>query len=299
MSRAASSRRVAITGARGVVASHLIPRLMARGDLVLAVLRPGRDASAFTSRGIEVRHADLTRLDPTSDVFQGATSVVHLSGMSQAPGLLPSILRAGVERAVFVSSAGVYTRLASPGADAKRAGESALRATSLAFTILRPSMIYGTPRDRNVVRLLRWIERVPLLPLPAGGKTLQQPVHVEDLTGAILASLDRPVAARREYDVGGPSALTLVELVRVCARALGRPVLTIPIPIGPTYRLVHLARRAGLPCPVTPEQVLRLGESKAVDISPALQDLNFEPRSFEAGVDEEVRLLREAHARID
>lgn len=293
-----SGRLVAITGAAGFVASRLIPRLVARGDGVIAILRTGRDPAPIAALGAQVRQADLTALDPDSDLFRGATDAVHLSGMSQAPRLLPPLLRAGVRRGVFVSSAGVHTRLVSPGADSKRAGEAALRATSLAFTILRPSMIYGTPRDRNVVRLLRWIDRVPVLPLPAGGGTPQQPVHVDDLTDAILASLDREQASRREYDVGGPVALSLREMVRTCARALARPVLTLPIPLGPTHRLVHLARRAGFPCPVSPEQVLRLAESKAVDISAARQDLNFEPRSFEAGVAEEVRLLRETQRRI-
>ena len=86
-------------------------------------------------------------------------------------------------------------------------------------------MIYGTPADRNLVRLLRWIDEFPSFRCPADGLTPQQPVHVDDLTRAILASLDRPAGARREYDVGGPEAITLRELIEACARALGRPVV--------------------------------------------------------------------------
>jgi nucleoside-diphosphate-sugar epimerase len=197
-----------------------------------------------------------------------------------------------VRRAVFVGSTGVYTRLVSSGADAKRAGEARLRASSLSYTILRPSMIYGTPRDRNLVRLLRWLERCPLVPVPAGGRTAQQPVHVEDLCQAILAALEREQASRREYDLGGDQPLALADLIREAARALSRPVWMVPVPLGPAHALAVMARRARLPFPVSPEQVLRLAESKAVDIRAAGSELDFRPRGFRAGIEAEVRLLR-------
>ena len=196
-------RTVAITGAMGFVASHLMPELAAAGVRMLAVVRPGRDVSALPRElGVEVRHGELREPATLARTFEGAEAVVHLAGLALVPSFLPLVISAGVRGGVFVSSAGVYTQLRSSGADAKRRGEQALRDSTLRYTILRPSMIYGTPRDRNMVRLLRWIQRWPLVPAPLGGITPQQPVHVDDLVQAILASLERPVAARREYDAG-------------------------------------------------------------------------------------------------
>lgn len=282
-------RRIAITGILGFVAGHLLPRLESRGARVIGIVRPGRDA---TRLALEIRRADLDDpRGPSDDVFAGADSVVHLSGMAQVPRFLPAVERAGVRSGVFVGSAGVYTKLKSPGADAKRAGEAALRASSLAFTILRPSMIYGTPADRNMIRLLRWIRRFPVVPMPGSGRTLQQPVHVEDLADAIIGALERPVSARREYDVGGPEALPLRDLVRLAGEAIGRRPALLALPLGPAHRLVVTLRRIGLPMPVKPEQVLRLTESKAVDIEPARQDLGFSPRPFAEGIAAEARMF--------
>jgi nucleoside-diphosphate-sugar epimerase len=286
--------RVAITGAMGFVASRLSPQLRERGRTVVAIVRPGRDVSALASLGIESREVDLTRPETARGAFDDIDTVIHLSGMAQAAGLLPEWERARVRRGVFVSSAGVYTKLKSSGADSKRASEAALRRSSMAFTILRPSMIYGTPADRNLVRLLRWIDRIPVVPVPGGGHTPQQPVHVDDLTQAILASLDRAASEGREYDVGGPEAIPLRDLIHACARALGRPVAILPIPLQWAHGVVVQARRLGLPIPVRGEQILRLEESKAVDIGPARRDLGFEPRTFDDGIREEVRLLRRA-----
>ena len=293
-----ASAPIAVTGALGFVASHLIPRLLPEGR-VIGVVRPGRDAARLERAGVEVRRADLDQPgDALAETFRGCERVVHLAGMAQAVRLVPALERAGVGRGVFVSSAGVYTRLVSPGADRKRAGEAALRESRLAWTILRPSMIYGTPADRNIVRLLRWLARSPVIFLPGGGRTLQQPVHVDDLVAAILAALERPAAAGREYDVGGPEPLSLRDLVRACAASLGRSPVVVPLPITPAHRLVVLLRRAGLPSPVSPEQVLRLTESKAVDIEPARRDLGFSPQSFAEGVAAEARMLRGSTATL-
>jgi uncharacterized protein YbjT (DUF2867 family) len=288
---------VVVTGAMGFVASHLFPRLLASGARCIALVRPGRDTRALEALGIAVRRGDLSRAETLERAFDGADQIVHLAGLALVPAMVPALRGSGAKRGVFVSSAGVYTRLPSRGAEEKRAGERALEGAGMEWVILRPSMIYGTPADRNLIRLLRWIDRCPVVPLPGGGATPQQPVHVEDLCDAILAALVRPEAAGRAYDVGGPEPMPLADAVRVCARALGRRVWMPGIPLGPAHGIVRMLRRAGLPSPVRPEQVLRLNESKAVDIEPARRDLGFAPRTFDDGITAEVRMLRETAAR--
>jgi nucleoside-diphosphate-sugar epimerase len=285
-------RRIGVTGVLGFVASHLLGRLRARRATVIGIVRPGRDAGALERQAIEVRRADLDApATVTSSVFRDLDALVHLSGMAQVARLMPAITEARVPRGVFVGSAGVYTRLKSPGADAKRVGEAALRASSLDYTILRPSMIYGTPADRNMIRLLRWLRMFPMIPVPGAGQTLQQPVHVEDLADAIVASLERPQSARREYDVGGPDALPLSEIIRIAGHAVGRRATLVPLPITPAHGLVVALRKLKLPSPVRPEQVLRLAESKAVDIGPARTDLGFSPRPFAEGIRAEALMM--------
>jgi nucleoside-diphosphate-sugar epimerase len=285
-------RSIVVTGSTGFVASRLLPRLSARGDRIIAIVRATRGAEAVFDIDVEIRRADLE--DPTSmdGVFAGADAVVHLAGMALVPTMLSAMVSDGVGRGTFISSAGVYTKLRSASADAKRIAEAALRASPIDYTILRPSMIYGTPRDRNMTRLLRWIQRSPVVPAPLGGVTLQQPVHVDDLVSAIIASLDRP-AGRNEYEVGGPEPISLREVIHVSADALHRRVWVLPVPLFPAHVAASTAHRLHLPFPVRPEQVLRLTESKAVDIGPARHDLGFEPRSFPEGIRAQAVMLRD------
>ena len=282
---------IAVTGALGFVAGRLLPRLKESGAPLFAVVRPGRDASRLEAMGIGIRRADLEEPEAHAAAFEGIGAVVHLSGMAQATRLVPVLQAAGVKRGVFISSAGVFTKLKSHSAEKKRTGEAVLGASAIDHTILRPSMIYGTPADRNMVRLLVWIRRFPVVVVPGAGLTLQQPVHVDDLVSAIVASLAQTHSGGRDYNLGGPEALALRDVIRTAGAALGRSTLTVPTPLKATYRVVTLLQRLRLPSPVRPEQVLRLEESKAVDIGPARRDLGFAPRSFAEGIRAEAELL--------
>lgn len=275
---------IAVTGIGGFVGTRLIPRLLEHDMELIGVVRPGSDASALVRLGIEIRRADLTEPSTFGGLFDHVDAIIHLAGLAHVPGMIAPLEAAGVRRGVFVSSAGVYTNLDSLGAELKRRGERALRRSILQYTILRPSMIYGTSADRNLARLLKLIRRWGIVPVPGRGTTLQQPVHVDDLVTAILAVLRVPASIRREYDVGGPEAIPLSQVIRLSADALGRSVRIVHIPLGASHSAVQLFRRLRLPCPVRPEQVLRLGESKAVDIEAARRELDFEPRPFAVGI---------------
>jgi nucleoside-diphosphate-sugar epimerase len=120
---------------------------------------------------------------------------------------------------------------------------------------------------------------------------MQQPVHVDDLCDALFAALARPETIRKEYDLGGPTELPLADVIHKAAAALGRRVTIVPLPLESSFKVVRLMKRLGLPAPVRGEQVLRLAESKAVDISDAQRDLGFRPRSFDDGIRDEAAML--------
>src|SRR5205814_7044896 len=101
----------------------------------------------------------------------------------------------------------------APSTVVRLTAEREVRESGLAWTILRPTMIYGAPGDRNLSRLLVLLARarrgraplpvsLPLpLPVPGGGRRLQQPVHVADLAEAVLRAVERPQAVGRRYNV--------------------------------------------------------------------------------------------------
>lgn len=281
--------RIGVTGPRGFTASRLIPRLVEAGHDVVGISRPPRGDAYHDPQW---RIADVSDASSVVGAFDGLDVVFHLAGIAHAPNILGELLRSGTKRAVFVGSTGIYTRLHSPDADLKRTAEGAIMRAPLDWTVIRPTMIYGTGRDRNMIRLLRWLRRVPVFPAPGGASTLQQPVHVDDLCSALLACLDGSASVRQVYDIGGPTPIPLSMVIGDAGKALGRRTFTLPIPTRPAYHAVRGLRAVGLPCPVWPEQILRLKEHKSVSIESAVRDLGFMPRSFAVGIRDEVLLLR-------
>ena len=250
------------------------------------MVRPSSDTSVLPS-GMELRRADLEGALP----LDGISGLVYCAsmGFGHVPPVVAQLEHAGVQRAVFISTTAIFTGLPSASRTVRLEAEAAVQRSSLEWTILRPTMIYGTARDRNISRLLRFLERWPVFPLCGNG--LWQPVYVEDLADAVVAALDTPRTIGRVYNVAGAQPLALADLVRTAARALGRRVTLIRVPLQAAVLGARLTRV------VRPEQVLRLAEDKAFSYADAARDFGFAPRSFAEGVTLEARAIGLSPAR--
>jgi len=153
-------------------------------------------------------------------------------------------------------------------------------------------MIYGSERDRNVHRLLRFLDRSPVFPIFGPGTNLWQPVYHEDCARGVFEALERPASVGRAYDLPGAEPLTYLDLVRTSAEALGRSPRILKLPLEPVRRALVAAERLRLPLPIDSGQVTRLREDKAYPYERARQDLDYAPRPFSEGVAIEVERLR-------
>jgi len=287
--------KVHVTGGSGFLGGSVIPTLIAAGHEPTALARTGAAAERVSALGATPIAGDLDDPASVDAAFAAseAEALVNLTslGFGHAPTIVAAAEEAGVRRAVFVSTTSIFTRLRTTSKAVRVAAEDTIRASGLDWTIIRPTMIYGTRADRNMARLLDAVRRLPVLPLPRGGIGLQQPVHVDDLAAAIVAALDRPTVVHRTYDVAGPEPLTFRTVVEEAGAAVDRRPKLVPVPLAPVVGLVRLYEAVAPSPRLRSEQVARLAEDKAVDIGPARADLDFEPRSFADGIRAEAALL--------
>lgn len=289
---------VLVTGGSGFLGRHVLD-VLARRQYRISALARSRDAARVVEQhGARAIEGDLD--DPASldAAFASADAdvLVNLAslGFGQAPAIVSAAADVGLTRGVYVSSTAIFTSLDAPSKPRRRAGEDAVTATALDWTVVRPTMIYGTPGDRNLARLLQVIRKVPVLPVPGGGTRLQQPVHVDDLAEAIVNALERPESIRHAYNLAGPEAITFRTLLEQAGDAVGRHPRLIPVPLGPTIAAMRIYERI-VPDPrVKAEQLERLSEDKAFDITEARRALGFDPRPFEVGIAAEAALLAAA-----
>jgi uncharacterized protein YbjT (DUF2867 family) len=287
--------RLLITGGSGFLGGYVLRAAAGRGHETVALARSPAAARAVADQGAQPVTGDLDDARELDRVFTAARcdTLVNLAslGFGHAPALVAAASEAGIGRAVFVSTTAVTTTLAAPTKRVRLAAEQRVRASALKWTILRPTMIYGAPGDRNMSRLLELLHRLPLLPVPGGGRHLQQPVHVADVADAVLNAAERPATAGATYDVAGPEPLTFDELLRTSARAVASRTRFVPVPLTPLVAVVRGYERLSQHPRIRAEQLLRLAEDKAFAIDSAARDLGFCPRPFSVGIRAEAQAM--------
>jgi uncharacterized protein YbjT (DUF2867 family) len=287
--------RLLVVGGSGFLGGYVLREAALRGHQALALARGPEAARTVTGHGAQPLAGDLDDARGLDEAFAAARceALVCLAslGYGHGPAIVAAAEEAGLGRAVFVSTTAVTTTLHPPTKQIRLAAEQQIRGCGLDWTILRPTMIYGAAGDRNLSRLLRLLNRSPVLPVPATGGCLHQPVHVADVAAAVLAAVQRPEAVGSLYNVAGPEPLPFAELLRACARAVGSSTRLVPVPLAPLLLLARGYEVLSRHPRIRPEQLRRLTENKAFAIDDAIRDLDYAPRTFARGIDDEARML--------
>jgi uncharacterized protein YbjT (DUF2867 family) len=133
---------------------------------------------------------------------------VHVEGTRN---LVQASERTGVERFLQLSALGVENDSETAYFDAKRRAETIVRESSLAWTIYRPSVVFGA--GCGFFEFLdTWLPPV-VAPFPGGGEMLIQPLWVEDLAQMIAQGVDDDRHADETYRLGGPDQLRISEVI--------------------------------------------------------------------------------------
>ena len=267
---------VLVTGASGLVGSHVVAALVARGERVRALVRPGGRAAAL-GLGAEAVIGDVTDPAAWRAAASGVRAIVHAAAIVQrratweqyvavnvdATRLAVGAARAAGARLVHISSVAVYGGTAAyPGVPerrdedyafqpiaehdyygrTKRMAEDVLRmeaqrGDSVAVA-LRPTVIYGE-RDRMFTPRILDVLRRPFAPQIGSGTNRLSCVYAGNVAAAAVAALDAQVRGFRAYNVTSDGAPTLSqrEFFSAFAGALGRRYRPVPIP-RPLARIV-------------------------------------------------------------
>ena len=274
---------ILVTGATGYTGSFLLPRLLAWNQPLRCLVRPTSDQSLLASQPVEVYTGDLEDPASLAPAMEGVELVFHLAHIRHTPALLAAAPPT-VQRLVLVSSQRRYSQVPPPSVAEVIAGEQSAFASPLPWVLLRPTMIYGPGEDRNLSRLASYLRRRPWIPVCGPGRALQQPVHVEDLVGALMAAARCPAALRRAYDLGGPEALNYNDLVDQLGLALGVRPRKVHLPLPLVLGALWVAGLAGIKTGLEAEQFRRLQEHKHCAIDAAQRDLGFAPRPLAEGL---------------
>jgi nucleoside-diphosphate-sugar epimerase len=270
-----------VLGATSLIGRHLMARLKDEGLDPIAFSRRPPAADACWVGG-DLKDPDLAERLPV------AATVFSLSPIWLLPPALPALKARGMTRLVAFSSTSRFTKTDSPVAaeravaaalaEAEQAVEAWCAANDVAWTILRPTLIYDEGHDENVSRIARLVRRFHVMPLSGAGEGLRQPVHAEDLAAGALAAALAPAAMNRAYDLVGGETVSYRVMVDRVFEGLGKTPRSLPMPAWLFGLIMRLAK------PFYPGATTamgtRMGQDLTFDSSDAARDFGWSPRQF-------------------
>jgi uncharacterized protein YbjT (DUF2867 family) len=239
-------RNVLVLGGTGFVGRHVCEKLHRQGWRITVPTRRAINASSVQPLPrVTVIEANVHDPAQLLALMEGHDAVVNLVAILHGTedafekvhvelplAIAEACAAEGLRRVVHVSALGVSLDAPSRYQRSKARGEEVLRGASLDLTILRPSVIFGAG-DRFLNLFARMQSVLPLVPL-AGARARFQPVWVEDVASAVVASLrdvDLPMSSvGQTFECAGPETFTLADLVRLAGRhgSHQRPVMPLP-----------------------------------------------------------------------
>lgn len=291
-----------ITGATGHSGQWFMRRLEQEkyeGPIRVVIRKSNKEASeehAFLkglSLDIDVLVGDLKDSNFLENTLGGVKTIVHIASITLSPLLVEIALEKKVNWLILVHTTGRYSKYKSASHEYIQIEDQILEMRTqglLNVTTLRPTMIYGSHKDRNMYRLVSYLAKHTFFPVFGNGTNLMQPVHAKDLGNAYYQVLaNRNVTENNDYNLSGKEPISYIQLLETISKQLNRNniFLHIPLPLAIFLMKIYnfiLPKRAIL----SVEQVLRMNEDKCFDHNQASEDFGYNPYSFEEGIQGEV-----------
>lgn len=274
----------AVTGANGLVGSHLCAHLEKQGFKVWRLQRrlEGKDSKPFDLGG---------EVDP--DILKGAHSLVHCAYDMKAVGwdpvhrinvvgsekLIRSAVAAGVQKLIFISTVSAFEGCRSDYGRGKLMVEQ--RVHEAGGISLRPGLIYGDPMKRGIFGALERITRLPLLPVFGSGNQPFVLTHIEDLSRVIEALLQTDLKkVKSPLVVAHPEQVPFKAILKKMAAHQGRTPRFIPVPGVVALSGLKTLEHFGLRPPFKSDSLVTLlNPNHALDFA-STQEMKFQFRRY-------------------
>ena len=255
-----SSAKIVITGAAGLVGQNLVPRLKARGYGNITCI----DKNPTNTAKLRELHPDVIAIEADlavpgewSEALAGCDVLVcnhaQIGALTYAPfrannidateHLLTAAKLHALPYIVHLSSSVINSQARDFYTESKRAQEQLVVDSAIPCCILRPTLMFGWFDRKHLGWLARFMQRLPVFPIPGNGRYLRQPLYVGDLCNIVISAIERPRPGET-YNISGQQKINYIDLMREVRDATGARTMFMKIPYGffrlllDTYALV-------------------------------------------------------------
>jgi uncharacterized protein YbjT (DUF2867 family) len=291
---------ILVTGGTGFIGRSLVRHLVGNGQEIRLLLRPSvRTPNIPVGIPVEVAVTSLNDEKGLRAAMRGVDVVYHLAGSEKqgartdlelndisATRMVAKVAaNVRVKRFFYVSHLGAGRASGFPVLKAKGIAEEFVRDSGVPYTIIRSSILFG-PGDGFSTGLALLLHAAPgFLPLPGKGKTILQPLWIDDLVTCLVWALDDPDKINTVLELGGSEYLTLEEITRAIMGVIRKRCLLVSWPNPYVRGLTIMAENTfpGFPSSVFWLDYLAVNRTCGVDSVPRLFGLM--PARFSSKLD--------------
>ncbi len=292
---------ILLIGATGFLGKPVLEKLLKKSFKVSCLIRTSsstlelEDTAKKTGGEVDFSTGTLQSPDSIITPLKKAEIAIYMVDLEHA-NLLENFIkaseRAGLKRAVFISSTTVLIPLESKVKTKKIISENLIKNSGLDYTILRPSMIYGSKDDNNFSSMIDFIKKRRFFITFGSGNNLIQPIYIEDVASAIVSTLNNKKTFKQIYNISGKNPLKYNDMLEIVRHKLKKQFKSIKVPSGLGKFLISIYAGISRNPALTPDQIDRTGIDKVYSYRKASNDFNFSPTSFEEGIEKLIKELK-------
>lgn len=291
---------ILLIGATDFLGPYVLKALLKKNYKVNCLVRPSSTRAALLSvadsagKDIDFSTGNLESGDSIITATKRADSAIYMVDLENTHLLetfLKTAARTGLKRVIFISSTTVLIPLESKVKSRKINSENLIKRSGFDYTILRPSMIYGSENDPNFSKMIKFIKDKGFFVTFGSGDNLIQPVYIEDVAEAVSSIINNKKTYRKIYNIAGKSPLKYNEMLEIVKEKLKKSFRVIKLPIRFSSLLISLYSTVFKKPLLTADQIARMGIDKAYSYQEAKKDFGFSPMSFRKGIEKLIKKL--------
>ncbi len=295
--------KIILPGGAGLVGQNLLLLLKEKGYSQITVIDKHHENIKILKAlhpDIRVVEADLAERGEWEEAFTEADMVIMLQAQIGAKEETPFIRNnitsteniveviKNQEKPPFlihISSSVLESAASDHYTYSKGRQEEIVVSSGLSHTVLRPTLMYGWFDRKHLGWLSRFMQRVPVFPIPGSGRYMRQPLYVMDFCRIILSCMESPHPGQ-VFNISGFEKIDYIDIIRNMKSALGSRTLILNIPYGLFDALLRIWAFFDRNPPFTVQQLQALVTRDEFEVMdwPGCFNVPFTP--FAAAIDE-------------
>lgn len=298
-----------VSGITGHTGSYFLDELVKnRYDRkIRCIIREDSNTKKIDNSGLDIEKVigSLEDKEFLGEIMNDAETMLHIYNIHHSVEIVKLALnpKSNIKRLILVHTTGIYSKFKVASENYRNIEleiSELLEATTkkISLTILRPTMIYGDFKDKNVSEFIKMVDKLPVMPIVNGGKNLIQPVHASDLGTAYYQVLtNQKLMSGKAYDLSGERPIQMKSFLTLISNELNKKIIFIPVPLYAAVTASKIVKFASFNKFDYVEKVQRMSEDRSFSHDEAIKDFSYNPIFLDVGIKNEVSKYLEEKRR--